>query len=246
MVLALLADVHANLEALEACLDDARQRRASRFAFLGDLAGYGPDPGAVIDRVAEHVARGAVAVKGNHDAAIAGPMAYLNDAAATAIAWQRGELTSAQRVFIDAMPMIVREEGICFVHASAVAPERWDYVDSPAEAERSARAAAAPRTFSGHVHRQMLYISGAGDRMVAFEPTPGVPIPMRAHRTALALVGSVGQPRDGNSAAAYAIADFGARMLTFHRVPYDNHATAKKIRKAGLPEALAYRLERGI
>ena len=246
MVLALFADVHANLEALEACLADARERRASRFAFLGDLAGYGPDPGAVIDIVAGHVGRGAVAVKGNHDAAIAGATEYLNDSAAAAIAWQRGVLSRAQRAFLDDMPLVVREEGICFVHASAVAPERWDYVDSAAEAERSARAAGTPRTFCGHVHRQMLYISGAAERMVAFAPTPGVPIPMRAHRTALALAGSVGQPRDGNSAAAYAIADFETRMLTFHRVAYDNHATARKIRRSGLPEVLAYRLERGI
>ena len=246
MVLALFADVHANLEALQACLGDARQRRASRFIFLGDLVGYGPDPGPVLDLVAEHVQRGAIAVKGNHDAAVAGPMAYLNEAAASAIAWQRTVLTAEHRAFIDAMPLIVREERVCFVHASALAPERWDYVDSPAEAERSAHAAGVPRTFSGHVHRQMLYIAGAGARMVAFEPTPGMPIPMREHRTALALVGSVGQPRDGNSAAAYAIADFGTRQITFHRVPYDNRATARKIREAGLPEVLAYRLERGI
>jgi len=127
-----------------------------------------------------------------------------------------------------------------------VMPDRWDYVDSAAEAERSARAAAEPWTFSGHVHRQVLYVAGAGERMIAFEPKPGVAIPLRTHRACLALAGSVGQPRDGNPAAAYAIADLGARTLTFHRVAYDNRATARKIRAAGLPESLAYRLEKGV
>jgi len=246
MVLALLADVHANLEALEACLADARARGAARYAFLGDFAGYGPDPGAVIDLIAAHAARGAIVVKGNHDEAINGSTGYLNETAAAAIAWQRGALSAAQRAFLDELPLVVREEGMCFVHASAVMPDRWDYVDSAAEAERSARAAAEPWTFSGHVHRQVLYVAGAGERMIAFEPKPGVAIPLRTHRACLALAGSVGQPRDGNPAAAYAIADLGARTLTFHRVAYDNRATARKIRAAGLPESLAYRLEKGV
>jgi diadenosine tetraphosphatase ApaH/serine/threonine PP2A family protein phosphatase len=82
--------------------------------------------------------------------------------------------------------------------------------------------------------------------MVAFHPRPGVAIPVGAHRRWLALVGSVGQPRDGNPAAAYATFDTEARMLTFHRVPYDNRSAARKVREAGLPERLAYRLERGI
>ena len=128
---------------------------------------------------------------------------------------------------------------------SAAAPERWDYVDSAAAAERSARAAGTSYTFSGHVHQQVLYGENAHRRMVAFHPHPGVLIPIRAQRSWLALVGSVGQPRDGNPSAAYAIADLEAMGLTFHRVPYDNHAAARKIRAAGLPELLAHRLERG-
>jgi diadenosine tetraphosphatase ApaH/serine/threonine PP2A family protein phosphatase len=82
--------------------------------------------------------------------------------------------------------------------------------------------------------------------MIVFRPKPGVPIPVAANRRWLALVGSVGQPRDGNPAAAYATFDTDAKSITFHRVPYDNEAAARKVRAAGLPEALAYRLERGI
>jgi diadenosine tetraphosphatase ApaH/serine/threonine PP2A family protein phosphatase len=96
------------------------------------------------------------------------------------------------------------------------------------------------------VHDQALYVSNAQDRMIAFRPQPGVPIPVGSHRRWLALVGSVGQPRDGNPAAAYASVDLEAKSITFHRVPYDNREAARKIRAAGLPESLAYRLERGI
>jgi diadenosine tetraphosphatase ApaH/serine/threonine PP2A family protein phosphatase len=82
--------------------------------------------------------------------------------------------------------------------------------------------------------------------MISFRPRPGVAIPASSHRRWLALVGSVGQPRDRNPAAAYAIADLGAMRITFHRVPYDHMAAARKIREAGLPAVLAYRVERGI
>lgn len=245
MVLALFADIHANLEALDSCLVHARARGATRYAFLGDLVGYGADPGAVIDIIADHSSRGAVVVRGNHDAAISGSRGYLNDAANAAIAWSRGVLSPGQRAFLEGLPLCVREGATCFVHASAVAPERWVYVDSAGAAELSARAAATPYTFSGHVHHQMLYGQGSGDRMIAFKPTPGVAIPIGSHRAWLAIVGSVGQPRDGDPSASYAIADLGAQSLTFHRVAYDHLEAARKIRAAGLPEMLAYRLERG-
>jgi diadenosine tetraphosphatase ApaH/serine/threonine PP2A family protein phosphatase len=246
MALALLADIHANLEALRTCLAHARERGADRFAFLGDLVGYGADPGAVIDIVAEHAARGAVVVKGNHDAAIAAEDSYLNESAVAAIRWSRDVLTRGQRAFLDSLPLCVRDERVCFVHASAAVPDRWDYVDSTGAAERSSRAAERPYTFSGHVHHQVLYGEDAKRRMIAFRPQPGVPVPARAHRSWLALVGSVGQPRDGHPSAAYALCDLDRARITFHRVPYDNLAAAAKVRAAGLPDVLAYRLEKGV
>jgi diadenosine tetraphosphatase ApaH/serine/threonine PP2A family protein phosphatase len=230
---------------LRGCLAHAGERGTRRFAFLGDLVGYGADPAAVIDIVAEHVSRGAIVVQGNHDAAIAGGGGYFNASAAEAIAWTRAALNPAHRAFLATLPLCIRDGPACFVHASAVAPQRWDYVDSPGAAERSARAAGTPYTFCGHVHDQLLYGEDAQRRMIAFRPRSGVPIPVGARRAWLAIVGSVGQPRDGSPAAAYAVADLDAKSITFHRVPYDNFAAARKIRAAGLPEVLAYRLERG-
>jgi diadenosine tetraphosphatase ApaH/serine/threonine PP2A family protein phosphatase len=246
MALALLSDVHANLEALDACLRHARAAGATRFAFLGDLAGYGADPEAVVETVRRLVADGAVAVKGNHDAAIDADSGYMNEMAAEAIEWQQAHLSASAKEFLRALPMCVREGAVCFVHASAVVPERWDYVDSPGEAERSADAAGTPYVFSGHVHTQELYFGAASGRMQLFRPLPGTPVPVPAHRRWLSIVGSVGQPRDGNPAASYALFDEKAARLTFHRVPYDHATAAAKIRRSGLPAALAYRIEMGI
>jgi diadenosine tetraphosphatase ApaH/serine/threonine PP2A family protein phosphatase len=246
MKLALLADIHSNLEALNACLAHARPQGADRYAFLGDLVGYGADPVAVLELIEQHAADGAVVVLGNHDAAVIG---RTTDAmvphAQAAIEWTQARLPQRQRKFLAGLPLSVREGNMMFVHASALAPERWTYVTSPIQAERSMRAANAAYVFCGHVHEQVLYYLGTNGRPVPFQPVPGTPIPLGQHRSWLAIVGSAGQPRDGNSAACYALADLERGRLTFFRVPYDHPAAARKIRAAGLPERLALRLERG-
>jgi diadenosine tetraphosphatase ApaH/serine/threonine PP2A family protein phosphatase len=246
LVIALLADVHSNLEALDACLAHARQCGAGRYAFLGDLVGYGADPQAVVDTVARYAAEGAIVVKGNHDAAVEKRAGYMNDATTEAIEWTRGVLPQDRKQFLAQLPLCIRDGAMCFVHASAAAPERWDYVDSPAAAQKSVEAAQVPYTFSGHVHDQMLYFQSAGGRMSAFHPLQGSPVSVSGHRRWQALVGSVGQPRDRNPAAAYALFDAGRAQITFHRVAYDHLAAARKIRKAGLPASIAYRVEIGI
>jgi diadenosine tetraphosphatase ApaH/serine/threonine PP2A family protein phosphatase len=246
MVLALLSDVHANLEALQACLQHAREHGARRYAFLGDLAGYGADPEAVVETVQRYVADGAVAIQGNHDEAIATASEYMNDMARDAINWQRQRLSAPAKAFLASLPLCLREDDICFVHGSAAAPANWDYVDSPAEARRSADAAQRPYTFSGHVHAQELYFASGQGRMSLFRPVVGTAVPVPRHRRWLALVGSVGQPRDGNPSAAYALFSPAAATLTFYRVPYAYRVAAEKIRRSGLPPALAYRIEQGI
>jgi diadenosine tetraphosphatase ApaH/serine/threonine PP2A family protein phosphatase len=103
----------------------------------------------------------------------------------------------------------------------------------------------ASLVFTGHVHEQRLFYQGAVGKLMAFEPTPGVAVPVRAHREWLATVGSVGQPRDGDPRAMYALYDANNAQLTFLRVPYDHEAAAAAIRRAGLPEANAARLAKG-
>ena len=244
--IALLSDIHANTEALIACMRHADERGAQRFAFLGDFVGYGADPGGVMDIVIRHTEQGAVALKGNHDQAIEKSAGYFNDAALAAIDWARRTLTDGQKRFLASLPLLVRDGAVCYVHASAASPERWDYIDSAPAAKRCVEAAKSSYTFCGHVHDQLLYFENAQGRMSPFRPTPGTPIPVRGPRRWLAIVGSVGQPRDRNPAAAYAMFDLGREHLTFYRVPYDAMAAAERIRKCGLPESLAYRVELGI
>jgi diadenosine tetraphosphatase ApaH/serine/threonine PP2A family protein phosphatase len=244
--IAFLSDIHANREALDACLRDARRRGAERLVFLGDFVGYGADAAEVVARVAEEASRGAVAVKGNHDDALERRSGYFNDAAQAALDWAKRTLDRAQRAFLAQLPLTAHETPYFYVHASAARPERWDYVDSAAAAQRCVRAAAETYTFVGHLHDQMLYYEGARGRMLPFRPAPGTAIPVGAHRRWLAVVGSVGQPRDRNPAAAYALLDGARGEVTFLRVPYDHLGAARRIREAGLPESLAYRVELGI
>jgi predicted phosphodiesterase len=131
LLTALLSDIHGNLEALNACLSHARDRGAERYVFLGDLVGYGADAGGVVEVVVRYAARGAVVLKGNHDEAVEESGGYFNDAARAAIEWARETLTQDQRRFLATLPLVVRQGEACYVHASAAAPERWGYVDSP-------------------------------------------------------------------------------------------------------------------
>ncbi len=246
MKLALFADIHANLEALEACLEHAEEQGAEEVAFLGDLVGYGADPAAVLERVRAQAAAGAVMVRGNHDAAVVAAGAdTMNRSAEAAVDWTRQQLDQAQLAFLAALPLTARRDAVLFVHASADRPADWTYIHDAPGAAQSVAAARATWVFSGHVHQQALYHLSPAGHALPFKPVPGVAIPVPAHRRWLAVAGSVGQPRDGNTAACYAIFDTGRATLTFHRVPYDWSVAAAKIRAAGLPEFLARRLERG-
>ena len=246
LVIALLSDIHANLEALEACLRHANERGAERYAFLGDFVGYGADAVGVVEIVERFAGEGAIVLRGNHDQALGKGGGYFNDAARASLAWARETLTAVQQRFLAELPLVHREGEFCYVHASAAKPERWDYVDSPAAAQRCADAAQTTYTFCGHVHDQALFFEDANGRMKAFRPVAGTPIPVRSHRRWVAIVGSVGQPRDRNPAAAYTLFDSGVREITFYRVAYDATAAAAKIRSAGLPGSLAVRVESGI
>jgi len=245
-MIALLSDIHGNLEALQACLKQVQAAGATRYAFLGDLVGYGADPDTVVQIVMDYVSQGAVAVRGNHDVAVEKEASYLEDAAKDAIDLARAKMTAEQRTFLADLPFILRRDSICYVHASAVEPEKWNYVRSPTAALACANASECTYTFCGHLHEQRLFYESRDGAMSEFQPTPGSPIPVKAHRRWVAVVGSVGQPRDRVPAAACAVFDPDKGELTFFRVPYDQVTASRKIRAAGLPMALARRVELGI
>jgi len=246
MLIALLADIHGNREALTACLADAERTGAERYVFLGDLVGYGADPAWVVERVAEMVEAGAVAVLGNHEAAVLGPSDSMNPAAAAAIAWTRARLDGAHTSFLARLPLTVDEGDRLYVHASASAPDTWIYVMSAREAWQSFRATPQRLTFCGHTHYPALFNESARTAPQHHVPAGGIPIPLLGQRRWLAVLGAVGQPRDRNPDACYGLFDTGQNRLTYVRVPYDVELAARKIRKAGLPEFLAARLTMGI
>ena len=250
MRLALISDIHANLQALQACMEHARAQGATQLAFLGDLVGYGGSPAAVLDTIIEAVNTGAWIVRGNHDDLALHPPSQLQHTGEQGAQWTHEQLAPVHTRFLAALPVLSQHGNILLAHASAHQPERWPYVDSSIMAERSMTAASdidsnIRYVFSGHVHQQALYYLTPTAKLMRFVPQPGVSIPVPAHRQWLAIVGSCGQPRDGDVRAMYALYDSDAAAITFHRVAYDHLAAVQAVQRSGMPEDFAKRLEAG-
>jgi diadenosine tetraphosphatase ApaH/serine/threonine PP2A family protein phosphatase len=245
VLLAVFSDIHANRQAFSACLDVARARGAERMICLGDYVGYGADPEWAVDVVMGLVDGGAMAVRGNHDSAIGTTTVSMNAEAQAAIEWTRGRLSVPQRRFLAELPLTLQEDDRLYVHSEASNPAKWRYVQDAADAGRSLMATAAHVTFCGHIHRPALYSMSATAKMTSFVPTSGVTVQLLQGRHWLAVLGSVGQPRDGDPAASFVMFDTSARAITYCRVPYDVEAAAMRIRENGLPRWLADRLSVG-
>jgi diadenosine tetraphosphatase ApaH/serine/threonine PP2A family protein phosphatase len=250
MRLALLSDIHGNLQALDACLQHARAQKAQRFAFLGDLVGYGANPAEVVERIRLMTEEGATVLKGNHDAMAVNPPSEVKTVGESTAQWTHSQLSPDQLTWLDSLPLTEQQDKVLLVHASADDPHLWRYVYDERAATASLDAAAhwpdVRFVFGGHVHEQSLYFRGAGDKLMKFTPQSGVAVPVPPHRQWLGTIGSVGQPRDGKPQAMYALLDTDQWQLTFHRVPYDQYAAAEAILLAGLPTFLADRLEKGL
>ncbi len=242
MLLAIFTDIHANRQAFAACLAAARMRGAERIVCLGDYVGYGADPEWVVETLMDLVERGAMAVRGNHDSAVSTHSETMNAEAQVAIEWTRGRLSAVQRRFLADLPLVRQEDDRLYVHSEASQPARWHYIQGAAEAARSLVATDVHVTFCGHIHRPALYSMSSTAKMTSFVPTSGVPVQLLGGRRWLAVLGSVGQPRDGNPAASFAMLDTSSNEITYCRVPYDVETAADRIRKNGLPPWLADRL----
>jgi diadenosine tetraphosphatase ApaH/serine/threonine PP2A family protein phosphatase len=242
VLLGVFTDIHANRQAFAACLEAARARGVQKIVCLGDLVGYGGDPEWTVETVMDLVENGALAVRGNHDNAVGASNESMNTVAQAAIEWTRGRLSAAQRRFLAELPMTLGEDDRLYVHSEASSPQGWRYVQSGADAARSMIATTAQITFCGHIHRPLLYSMSLTAKMTSFVPVSNVPVQLLRGRQWLAVVGSVGQPRDRDPAAAFATFDTETRDITYCRVPYDIEAAAQRIRDNGLPLSLAERL----
>lgn len=245
MLLAVFSDIHGNRQAFEACLKAARAKGAERFVLLGDFVGYGADPEWVVETAMALVAEGAIAVRGNHDEAVNSTAESMNAEAQVAIEWTRGRLDVAQRRFLAELPMAVEEKERLYVHSEAASPQRWHYVRSTADAAKSLIATPAHVTFCGHIHRPALYSMSVTAKMTSLVPKTDVSVPLLRGRRWLAVLGSVGQPRDGDPSAAFVLFDTVSCEITYCRAPYDIEAAARRIRDNGLPHWLADRLSQG-
>ena len=243
----LFADLHSNLEAFEACMARAEELGVTRMVFLGDIVGYNADPVALIENIAALVeSKKAIAVVGNHDEAVFKDYRnQMNASANAAIEWTKTQLQESHVQFLKGLPLIIQEEKICYVHASAHNPSDWNYVTDSMSAWRCVQSSGKTYTFVGHAHEQALFYQSAVGKLIRFAPHPGDEIPVLQHRQWVGVVGSLGQPRDGNPEACFAVFEPESEMLTFHRVPYDHFKAAHKVRCAGLPDDLANRLITG-
>ena len=239
------SDIHANLPALEAVLASA-EGLWDHAVCLGDVVGYGPDPNEVIDRI---VKLGMTSIRGNHDrAAATGVCDSFNPSACAAIEWTRGRLRPENLRWLQALPAgPFSEAGMVFVHGSV--EDEDEYILSADEAERSLEQSPASITFFGHTHVQGGFRL-RDERIEAFRPpfaADAEAAPMKLDPAARYLInpGSVGQPRDGDPRAAFAVADTGRRAIEFRRVAYDIASVQERMEGAGLPEPLVLRLAFG-
>lgn len=236
MRLALLSDVHANLVALEAVL--ASLPAVDGLWVLGDTVGYGPDPSDVLALLRE---RGALLVAGNHDRAVATGegLEVFNAIAAEAARLHRSWLTAEERDLLGSLATVERPNGVTLVHGSLVDP-LWEYVWDTRTAHASLAVAETELSCNGHTHVAAVFALDA-DRVTSTLGRGVVPLTGRV----LVNPGSVGQPRDRDPDAAWAVLDTEARTVEFMRTAYDVAETQRRIRARGLPGFLADRLASG-
>ena len=239
---AVLSDVHANLEALEVVLADIAGRGPDAIICLGDFVGYGPDPVGCVERLRGGLAG---AVVGNHDLAALdrADITAFNPYAHAAIVWTREQLSDGVRAYLGDLPRLLRREAFLAVHGSPRDPTD-EYVFDASTARASFERVEFRLGLVGHTHVPGVFIHD-GERVTARPLLPDDALELRSAHRYLINVGSVGQPRDGDSRAAYLWLDEGASRAHLIRLAYPLERTQEKMRAAGLPEVLAERLAHG-
>jgi len=237
MRFAVISDVHANLEALEAVLKKVKSLGADELVCLGDTVGYGANPNECVELVRE---RTRVVLCGNHDHAAIGAtgIEYFNSYARAAILWTIGALKPDCREYLKGLPLTGSVDGAFLVHSSPSEPSCWNYVFEPHEAMYEFNAFRERVCFIGHSHFALFFVKEGQSCRVA------MPRPFTLENDAryLVNVGSVGQPRDGFPTACFVTYDLPEGAVQFHRVEYDLSLAYQKIVKARLPRFLAERL----
>jgi diadenosine tetraphosphatase ApaH/serine/threonine PP2A family protein phosphatase len=242
MRVAILSDIHSNLHALEAVLVDVDAQAPDEIWCLGDVVGYGPRPNECVNLIRE---RAALCLCGNHDLASLGALDTVDFSgdAGVAARWTQAVLGVEESGWLRALQPLAERPGVQLFHGSPRDPV-WDYVLTEQVALISILETTAPLILVGHSHVP-LALGWDGDALTGGLAPDGTVVELAGRRW-LANPGSVGQPRDGDPRAAWALIDVDAGLATFRRVVYPIDQTQAQIREAGLPEPLALRLEHGI
>jgi len=239
MKYAILGDIHANLEALQAVLGDAQNEKITHYACVGDVVGYAANPRECMDAIRK---LDCPIVKGNHDeyASVDDDCVNFRPMAADAIRWTRKQLTDEERQWLRDLKFVRFVETFTIVHATLDMPQKWGYVMDKLAAASSFSYQSTQVCFYGHTHQPCVFIRDGVIRGGQFEK-----VRVEPGKKYFINVGSIGQPRDGNPLAAYAIYDMVSGVITLKRLSYDIKKTQEKIYAAGLPEKCATRLEIG-
>ena len=241
---AIIADIHANLAAFTAVLDDIERRGGVEEVWcLGDVVGYGPDPHQCIELLCQYKH---VCVAGNHDWAAIGKIdtSDFNPDAATACHWTAQQLTPEDIQYLDSLPLVVQRDDFTLVHGSPRNPI-WEYLLSTSSAEQNFAYFQSQFCLVGHSHVPLVFeCSDTGACLVSEFPADTI---LKFAKNRLIInPGGVGQPRDGDPRASYAIYDSEARSVAHYRVPYDIGATQARMVEYRLPVRLIMRLSYGM
>jgi diadenosine tetraphosphatase ApaH/serine/threonine PP2A family protein phosphatase len=239
---AILADIHANLAAFEAVLADIEgQGSVDELWCLGDIVGYGPDPAECIRLLKKHCS---VCVVGNHDLGAVGKLdlSYFNPAAVAACRWTMGRLGPLETRFIQDLPLTLTKGDFYLVHGSPAEPV-MEYITSTGIAAKNFAYFETPYCLAGHTHAPLAFkLTGSNCTSITLSPSIG--LVLGAHRMII-NPGGVGQPRDGDPRASYAVYESEGSILRIHRVSYDVNLTQDRMVRAGLPMTLVSRLQEG-
>jgi len=239
MKYAILSDIHSNLVALNAVLEDCSKKSIDKYLCLGDIVGYGAQPSECIKKVIELEAEW---VPGNHDHAVAGctDISFFNSYAKTAVLWTRETLTENELEFLKNPVFIKKINDITLVHSSLDSPEMWKYVLNEYDASKNIQLLDNLICFIGHSHVPCIFQEKYNSKAL-LDFLDKISIKEKT----IVNVGSIGQPRDGDPRASYAIYDTKSKSVSFERVAYDIENAQRKIFEAGLPSILAARLSLG-
>lgn len=238
----ILADIHANLAAFEAVLGDIEKKGGvDEIWCLGDIVGYGPDPRRCIELLRQH---NHVCVVGNHDLAAIGKMelSYFNPYAAAACRWTTAQLSEDDVKYLASLPLTLEKGEFLLAHGSPAEPA-LEYVMSASVAARNFEFFQLPYCLVGHTHVPAAFREEESD-CITVGLSPGIGMVLGESRMII-NPGGVGQPRDGDPRASYAIYDSEGRIFRLYRIPYDIGATQDKMMQANLPVHLVTRLEEG-